>query len=456
MEGMYSMGILLVDVLFLVFLLLLGIPLPFCFGGALGLMVIFADINMKSLMVWGFDQMISLILVAGPIFILAGACLSSSKIADKLLDLTEYFTTKLKGGIGVIAIITCGFLGAISGSAFTGLAAVGPVLHPKMVSQGYPKGYAASLISASTILGVLIPPSVAMITFGWVTGVSVLACFLSTVFPGILLMAFLSIINLVDAKKFKAPEPAGDTAALLTAEAKTTGLAGTAVAKNQKTGAMHRFISALPALSMPVIILGGIYGGVFTPTEAASVAVLVCILIGVLSYRTMNAKTLFSALKSSSSSIGAIMMMIFFCLLLSQTYVMLQLPQQLVELFTSFTSSKLVVLLFINVFLLFVGMIVNDTTAIVLCAPLLIPLCAAYGVSGVQLAAIMVVNLGFGGLTPPYASILYLGMRVCDCKFEEMLPSTMKFVVLAYFPVSLLTTYIPALSTWLPKVMGLS
>ena len=441
------MGILIVDVLLLVFLLLLGIPLPFCFGGALGLMVIFADISFKSLMVWGFNQMTSLTLVAGPIFILAGAFLNSSKIAEKLLDLAETFTSKLKGGIGVVAIITCGFLGAISGSSFTGVAAVGPALHPKMVEQGYPRGYAASLISASTILGVLIPPSVAMITFGWVTGVSVLGCFLSTVIPATLLMILLSIINLVDAKKFTrienvntSIEDAQREKALSDASAKIS------------TG--RRWFSAIPALSMPVIILGGIYGGVFTPTEAASVAVFVCIIIGLFIYKTLNKKNIFQSFKTSSSSIGAIMMMIFFCLLLSQTYVMLKLPEKLVEIFTSFTDSKFVVLLFLNIFLLFVGMIVNDTTAIVLCAPLLLPLCQAYGVSGVQLAAIMVVNLGLGGLTPPYASILYLGMRVCNCKFEEMMPPTIKFIVMGYLPVCLLTTYIPALSTWLPRIMG--
>lgn len=438
------MGILLADILLLVILLLLGVPLPFCFGGALGFMIIFADISVKSLLVWGFNQMISLTLVAGPIFILSGALINSSKIADKLLELVELFTSKLKGGIGVIAVITCGFLGAISGSAFTGLAAVGPALHPKMVEQGYPKGYAASLISASTILGVLIPPSVAMITFGWVTGVSVLACFLSTVLPGILLMIILSTINLIDARKFR-PLKENDTKA----QSKQI------TAKERRVRMKECLISAIPALSMPVIILGGIYGGIFTPTEAASVAVLVCILIGLFIYRTLNCQSVFMAMKSSASSIGAIMMMIFFCLMLSQAYVRLKLPEQLVALFTSFTDNKIIVLLCINVFLLFVGMIVNDTTAIVLCAPLLMPLCAAYGVSGVQLAAIMVVNLGLGGLTPPYASILYLGMRVCNCKFEEMLPSTIRFGALAYLPVCFLTTYIPAISTWLPSVLGL-
>ena len=149
------------------------------------------------------------------------------------------------------------------------------------------------------------------------------------------------------------------------------------------------------------------------------------------------------------------MLMIFFCMMLSQIMVQLKIPEALIELFMGFTDNKIVVLLFLNVFLLFVGMIVNDSTAIVLCAPILLPLCQQYGISGVQLGAIMAVNLGFGGLTPPYASVLYLAMRVCDVKFEEIMKPTVKFLLCAYFPVSLLTTYIAGFSTWLPSLFGL-
>lgn len=431
---------LVIDIILLLVLLLLGVPLPYCFAGALGYMVIFEDINVMSLATWGMSQMISLTLVAGPIFILAGTLINTTKICDKLLDIANLFVGKMKSGIGFVAILTCGFLGAISGSSFTGVSAVGPALHPKMVEMGYPKGYAASLICSSTILGILIPPSVTMITYGWVTGTSVLACFLSTVMPAIVLIILLGIINAIDAKKFVSEDK----------------VLHENMNPSEKKAKIKKVIwTGIPGLIMPIIILGGIYGGVFTPTEAAAVATFVCIVIGVFCYRTLHPKNYFSSLKSSASSIGAIMMMIFFCLMLSQTYVLLKLPEMLVNLFMGFTDNKIFVLLFLNVFLLFVGMIVNDSTAIVLCAPLLLPLCQAYGVSGVQLAAIMCVNLGFGGLTPPYASVLYLGMRVCDTKFEEIMPPTIKFLLCAYFPVTLLTTYISGMSTWLPTLFGL-
>lgn len=430
------MQLMVYAVIVLVVLMFLGVPLPLCFGGALSLFVIIGGLNIKSLLVWGFSQMISFTLLAGPMFILSGAFINKTKIADRLLDLVESFTNKIKGGIGIISIVTCGFLGAISGSAFTGLAAVGPSLFPKMVKQGYPRGYAAALISSSTILGVLIPPSLTMITYGWITGESVLACFLSTVIPAFLLMFLLSVINIRDARRF-------DTGTIVEADA-------------PKKSKAKLWVSSIPALMMPVIILGGIYGGIFTASEAAAVAVCVCIIIGLLVYRNLNFKSFMGALRESSSSIGSIMLMIFFCLLLSQCFVLLKLPEQLIAMFMSFTDSKIVVLLCINVFLLFLGMIVNDGTAVVLCAPILLPLCQAYGIGGVQLAALMVMNLSIGGLTPPYASILYLGMRVCDVSFEEIMPPIIKLIVFAYLPVTIATTYIPELSLFLPRLFGLA
>lgn len=275
-----------------------------------------------------------------------------------------------------------------------------------------------------------------MITYGWITGESVLACFLSTVIPAFLLMFLLSVINIRDARRF-------DTGTIVEADA-------------PKKSKAKLWVSSIPALMMPVIILGGIYGGIFTASEAAAVAVCVCIIIGLLVYRNLNFKSFMGALRESSSSIGSIMLMIFFCLLLSQCFVLLKLPEQLIAMFMSFTDSKIVVLLCINVFLLFLGMIVNDGTAVVLCAPILLPLCQAYGIGGVQLAALMVMNLSIGGLTPPYASILYLGMRVCDVSFEEIMPPVIKLIVFAYLPVTIATTYIPELSLFLPRLFGLA
>ena len=196
------MEFLWLDLAVLLVLLFIGVPLPYCFAGAVFFFAATCDINLMSLVTWGVSQMASFTLIAGPVFILVGLLLHTTKITDRLLALANSFTAKVKGGLGVIAVVVCGFLGAISGSAFTGISACAPALHPKMVRAGYPKGYSAALLASSTILGILIPPSVTMITYGWLTGCSVLACFLSTVIPAVVLMILLSVINIIDYKKF--------------------------------------------------------------------------------------------------------------------------------------------------------------------------------------------------------------------------------------------------------------
>ncbi|HKL10972.1 MAG TPA: TRAP transporter large permease [Clostridia bacterium] len=431
--------IVLIDVILLVFLLMLSIPLPYCFGGALMFMAIFGDISMKSLMLWGFNQMISPILLASPLFILAGTLMGGTGIAKNLLDFADIFVGRVKGGIGVVAVTTCAIIGAISGSGFTGVAATGPILIPRMVDQGYPRGYATAMVTVSSVLGLLIPPSVIMIFYGWVTDTSILACFLSTVGPGIAIVISFSVINMVWVRKF--PDIKVE-------------------AKMEKGERMKRSLKrtwiAIPALAMPFIILGGIYGGVFTPTEAAAVAAVISVPIGIWIYKELKVDNFKEMVSDSATSVGAIMTMIIFTLMLSQTYVLLRVPQAIIELLFNITQNKTILLIIINIFLFLVGMIVNDVTGMILVAPLLLPLVLQLGISPVHFAAIMGVNLAMGGVTPPYASILYLGMRIGKCEFNEILKPTMVFLILGYVPIVFLTTFWPALSMYLPTLMGLS
>jgi len=431
--------IVLIDVILLVFLLMLSIPLPYCFGGALMFMAIFGDISMKSLMLWGFNQMISPILLASPLFILAGTLMGGTGIAKNLLDFADIFVGRVKGGIGVVAVTTCAIIGAISGSGFTGVAATGPILIPRMVEQGYPRGYATAMVTVSSVLGLLIPPSVIMIFYGWVTDTSILACFLSTVGPGIAIVITFSVINMVWVRKF--PN-------IILEEKMAKG--------ERMKRSLKRTWVAIPALAMPFIILGGIYGGVFTPTEAAAVAAVISIPIGLWIYKELKVDNFKEMVSDSATSVGAIMTMIIFTLMLSQTYVLLRVPQAIIELLFNITQNKTILLIIINIFLFLVGMIVNDVTGMILVAPLLLPLVLQLGISPVHFAAIMGVNLAMGGVTPPYASILYLGMRIGKCEFSEILKPTMVFLLLGYVPIVFLTTFWPALSMYLPTLMGLS
>ena len=424
------------DVVLLVVLLMFSVPLPYCFGGALLFMSLFGDVSMKSMMLWAFDQMINPVLLASPLFILAGILMGGSGIAKKLLDFVDVFIGHIKGGLGVVCCVTCAIIGAISGSGFTGVAATGPIMIPRMVEQGYPRGFATALLAVASILGLLIPPSGIMILYGWVTETSILACFLSTLVPGLLITLLLSVVNMVWARKFNLKLESRD------------------VVRERRKELVPRTISAAPALLMPVIVLGGLYGGVFTATEAAAVSAVYAIPVGFLIYRGFEGGNFFPLLRSSASAIGSIMTMILFCLMLSQTYVMLKVPQAIVSIVYSLTENRTLLLIIINLFLFLVGMVVNDATGMILVAPLLLPLMKQLGVDPIHFAAIMGVNLAMGGVTPPYASILYLAMRIGNCSFQEILGPTLAFLIFGYVPVVFLTTFWPPLSLYVPRLLG--
>lgn len=434
---MDMLTIVALDVVLLVFLLMMSVPLPWCFAGALSFMALVGGASMKSMMLWGFNQTIGLVLLGSPLFILAGMLIGASGIARYLLDFVDIFVGRIKGGIGAVAVLTCGVIGAISGSGFTGVAATGPILIPRMVQQGYPLGYATALVTVSSILGLLIPPSIVMIFYGWVTETSILAGFLSTVGPGIMVIVSFCTINFIWARKFDLK------------------LAERLPPPEQRAKNFKATVWVMPALSLPFIILGGIYGGVFTPTEAAAVGAVVALPIGFFVYKELSGKKLVTVGIEAGQSIGSILTMIFFTLMLSQTYVLLKVPEALINIVMGITQDPFFILIMVNLLLFVVGMIVNDITGMILVAPLLLPLMKTIGVDPIHFAAIMGVNLAMGGVTPPYASILYLGMRVGKCEFKDILGPTMVFLVFGYIPVVFVTTYWPGLSLWLPRMAGL-
>lgn len=420
----------------LVILLTLGVPLPYCFGAGLMVMTLVGEATMRGMMLWGFSQLTNPVLLAIPLFVFAGTIMSVSGIAGSLLNFVNVFVGRVRGGLGVVASISCAIIGAISGSGLTGVAAIGPLLIPEMEAKGYPRAYATALIANSSILGLLIPPSVTMIVYGWVTDTSILACFLATLGPGLLIMFNFSIVNLVVSRKFPL---------ILDEQLPFDKL---------MREAGKRTFNALPALLMPVIILGGIYGGIMTPTEAAAVAVIYALPVGFMIYRGLTWRTLLESGKESATAVGSILIMILFSLMLSQIYVLEGIPQALVDSIFAITENKVVLLILINLFLFGIGMVVNDITAIILTAPLLLPLMSALGVTPIQFAAIMGVNTAMGGVTPPYASILYLGARIGKVKFTEVVKPAMMLILFGYIPVVVLVSVWPDLSEFLPGLFG--
>ncbi|WP_428644795.1 TRAP transporter large permease [Roseibium sp.] len=420
----------------LVVTLTLGVPLPWCFGTALMVMYFVGDVTMKGMVLWGFQQLGNPTLLAIPLFVLAGTIMSESGIAAALLRFVNSFIGHVRGGLGVVAAVSCAVIGAISGSGLTGISAIGPLLIPEMEKRGYPREYATALIANSSILGLLIPPSVSMILFGWVTDTSIAACFLATLGPGLLIMFNFAAVNVWMSRKFN----------LVLDEKPTFSEFSRDVTK--------RGIYAFPALLMPVMILGGIYGGIMTPTESAALAVIYAIPIGFLIYKGLRIDNFLHAGKEAATAVGAIMLMILFSMILGQMFVYEGIPQKLVGAIFGITENRIVLLILINILLFLIGMVVNDATAIILVAPLLLPLMQAIDINPVQFAAIMGVNTAMGGVTPPYASILYLGARIGKVKVTKVIPPAMFLVLVGYVPVVFLTSFWSDLSLYLPSLFG--
>ncbi|MFQ6552691.1 TRAP transporter large permease [Aestuariibius insulae] len=420
----------------LVLTLTLGVPLPWCFGAALMVMYFVGDVTMKGMVLWGFQQLGNPTLLAIPLFVFAGTIMAQSGIASALLRFVNAFVGHIRGGLGVVAAVSCAIIGAISGSGLTGIAAIGPLLIPEMEKRGYPRAYATALIANSSILGLLIPPSVTMILYGWVTDTSIVACFLATLIPGLIIMANFSVVNLIMSRRFKLTLDARPTVPELTRQ----------VGRNT--------VFALPALLMPIMILGGIYGGIMTPTEAAALAVIYAIPVGFLIYRGLDWNGFLSCASEASTAVGAIMLMILFSMIFGQMLVFEGVPQNLVGVIFGITENKIVLLIAINILLFLVGMVVNDATAILLIAPLLLPLMNAIGVDPIHFAAIMGVNTAMGGVTPPYASILYMGARIGKVKVTKVIPPAMVLIVTGYLPVVFLTSLWPDVALFLPRLFG--
>lgn len=425
--------IVVIGILILMVLLVMGTPVPFCFGGATLFLVLALDYSPLFLVPAGYSNIASVTLWCIPLFIIAGSIIKNGKIGDALVNFVEHFIGRFKSGLGTVTVITCAIFGAIAGNGSATMSAIGSIMAPKLREKGYPRGISAALIASASILGLLIPPSSAQIVYAWASNQSVLACFLATVVPGIILAILLCIVQGVMVRKCP------------TIKADTTPLS--------MDGFGKKTVHAFPALLMPVIILGGIYGGFMTPMEAAAIATLYCVPVAIYIYRGMRFRDLGKCMVESGKSTGNVAVMLMTAMLFSRILTMEKIPDKLVDLLTSISPNKYVILLMVNLMLFIVGMLMEDGCGIMLCTPLLLPVVTAIGVSPIQFAAIMGVNLGMGLITPPTAPLLYFAAQVGDAPIGEMLKPSLIFIVFAWFPTILLTTFVPALSMTLPTLI---
>ncbi len=434
--------VLLLSILILIVALIIGVPIPACFGASCIFIASMLKHIPTSLVPVGYSKLNTVVLLAIPLFILAGGIIEKGKIGKALVEFVELFVGKIKGSLGIVTVISCAVFGAISGSAAATLSCIGSIMYPKLKQAKYEEGFAASLIANASPLGLLIPPSSIQILYAWSTGQSVLACFLSTIIPGLILVLCLSLINCY----FSSKNP------------EMNAMYVEQMAKSQKVtfkDTKGRIFYAIPALIMPVIILGGIYAGVMTPTEAAAVAVIYSIPIGMFVYKGLNLKGLKQSLVDSGTTTGVVMVMFFLVMILSRLFVLENLPNKMVDIMMGVTQNKILILIFVNIFMVLIGMLMDDVSGTLLCAPVLLPLVMKLGVSPVQFAAILGVNLGMGNITPPTAPLLYLGGRVSNVRINKMLKPTLIMILFAWLPTLIITTYIPQISLFLPSLFGL-
>ena len=410
-----------------VVIMLLGVPVGFSFGLGGFIILAITGLDPRFAIPAAFRNLESYTLLALPLFIMAGGLMRDADISRRLIAFTMSFLGRIKGGLGMVCVVSCTIFGAISGSASAAIAAIGSVMIPEMVDQGYSRGYSTGLVAASSMLALLIPPSIPMIVFAMTAQISILAAFLSTLIPGILMMTAYCIINLIMSRRMKSLKVAPK------------------LALPQAIGEIGRSTRhAGFALFMPVLVLGGIYGGVFTPTEAAGMSALYAVFVGFFIYKKMTLKGMTNNIKNSMVTSGVVMILLFFILMVSRIMVTYQVPQQLTEFIFSFTTNKWLVLLMLNVILLLMGMLVDDISGNILSAAILLPIATSVGIDPIHFAAISVTNLSLGNITPPCAPMLYLaGLIGGNIPLNEYVKPASYFMIFGALPVILAVTYVP-------------
>ncbi|MGD9153929.1 MAG: TRAP transporter large permease [Bacillota bacterium] len=396
--------------------------------------ILFAGTPMSSMLAQSMvTSMDSFSLMAIPLFMLMGALMSRSGIADKLVDVAKVLTSDTPGGLGAAAIVACMFFAAISGSGPATVAAIGAIMIPAMVGQGYSKAYGAGIVASSSIIGPVIPPSIPMIIYGVTIGVSVTKLFTGGFVPGILMGGVLMVYNFFISKK--------------------RGYMGERVTLNVREK-LRVFGSGVWALLMPGIVLGGIYGGIFTPTESAAVGVVYSIIVGKFVYKTLNIKMFRASLMEAAVTSATVMIMFGGANTFGRLLTIGKIPAVITDVMLSVTQSPILIMVAINVLLLIIGMFIDTISSVILFAPLFTPLVVSLGYDPTFFGVIMVINLCIGMLTPPLGPNMYIAQRIADCKLGAVLKNTIPGIVLLYLTLLLMIIF-PNIIMFLPKLMGL-
>ena len=414
-------------------LMIINIPISIVLGlsSILGLVLTTNNISLMVVAQRMFTATDSFPLMAIPFFTLAGALMEGGGISRRLINLANKLVGSITGGLGIVCILTCMFFAAISGSSAATVAAIGSIMIPAMTKAGYDLRFSAAVSAAAGSIGVIIPPSIPMVTYGVVGGVSIGALFLGGFGSGIIVGLSLMLVVYVISKK--------------------RGYKGT----EEKFSIMEVLKAtkdAIWALLMPVIILGGIYGGIFTPTEAAAVAVAYGFIIGLFVYKELKLKDMYQILIRAGVNTAVVMFIVATATLFGWLLTSERIPDAIARAIMSMSDNKYIILLLINGLLLIVGCLMETNAAILIMAPIFLPMMAMLGVDPVFFGIVMVVNLAIGFFTPPVGQNLYVTCSVCDVSIESLSVALVPFI-LAMVGALLLITYVPAISMFLPSLL---
>lgn len=379
-----------------------------------------------------FNGIGSLPLLAIPFFMLAGEIMNRGKITEKLIKFAMLLIGRLPASLGLSGIVASMFFGGITGSAQASASCMGGILIPAMKKEGYPTKEAVGIIAAASTCGPIIPPSIIMVVYATAVGASVGAMFMGGLIPGILVGLSLMVVLLLRNRKHHFPRREE---------------------KLSRSEIVRAALDGIIPLGMPVIVVGGIMGGICTPTEAGAIAVVYSLLVSLFVSRTLKFRDIWSLLLATVNSAAPLLLIIACARVFSYGLTALQMPVLVNDLILSLTNNKYIFLMLINILLLIMGMFMDGGASVIILAPILAPVAAALGISTIHFGIVMALNLTIGNITPPLGYCLFIGSRIGGVTVEEGVKGTIPYLI-AEIIVLLLITYIPVLVTLVPEMLG--
>ena len=417
-------------VLIFVFLLIIGVPIVFVLGISGTASILQADLPLVLIPQRMFVGLNSFLLISVPLFILAGNLMEACGITPRIVNFSNMLVGRIRGGLSYVTLVAMDFSSGITGAGAADTAAIGSVMIPVMIKEGYKPEYAAGLMAVGATVGPIIPPSIAFVIYGAMTEVSIAALFLAGFIPGFMFTLALMAVARYYAVKQNHP---------------------ICIIEITWKGFLKATIEALPAIMMPLLVLGGILTGIFTPTEAAGAGVFYSLVIGLFVYRELKLERLWPILKETAIMSGGIMLLVANASLFSWILTAEGIPQKVADGIRYLTQNPYIVLFCINLLLLFMGCIMETLATIIILVPVLLPLIKSLGIDPLHFGVVMVVNLSIGLATPPVGVNLFVAAGIAKISLEKISKAVWLFLVALLIPLALIT-YIPQISLWVPRL----